>query len=522
MVGNGTLVGKYGGIPSSDYYKKIESTNVPFSSVNSYMREALLDYGPESTAFASEDNRNPNEPGYGTHSRDMLTLRECGSRSNVMPYLPDGTFLDHEFMIRDTRNYENLPNMREEVRHRYARAKYVKFASDADHSVPESSTNPYQINRMIRNDQNRLASRLAIFDDSLDTMIKPGTTPAPHKSNVEMTTLDGTVMNLTDSTSINKANLVGILSNNIEGVLRYSTPDHRVKVSKYGQIRPIQSFNDNNWHTNRQNADYNYNKGNSTNNQTFNKNIACNILNVENSRLFTQASVINSELAFDESNIGYNKAPFLIDPKDIERLISVSTQENNDSNLNSNHNSTNFNYNNRIVTNEAILSSELCETIAQVNKLFLSPQNCEKIRDKVIQTADDNNVYYTSSNKVFLKPGENDLRDQIIDNRDIEESKTIKNYSSLKLINNTNMMNNISTENYGANSYTQKNKKKSTNKAHHLASTELDTDMYQFRENYTAKRNTRTTKLGRLEQNLGDMVLGNDLEDVTVNNSRRY
>ena len=109
----------------------------------------MVDFKPDKThAIEAYEPRSSDDRGSGYQSASRLNLLHSGMRSTELPYLPDGTFLDHEFTIRDPRGIQNNPNMRETVKHATARAAFIKFGNDSDYSVPESGINPVQMQKI--------------------------------------------------------------------------------------------------------------------------------------------------------------------------------------------------------------------------------------------------------------------------------------------------------------------------------------------------------------------------------------
>lgn len=155
-----------GGMPEWALLSKWEQTGVgeDINQVRNMHRSELRDFSCEKPWLEADETVNGGiDPvtgqsrAGGSRSRGILNLRFGGARNNTSPYLPDGTFLDHEFLDnkddyvdnkeRFTKNYTagkagvsrmgGGVNWNEYNRQRAYRGKYVKYYSDADPSTVE-------------------------------------------------------------------------------------------------------------------------------------------------------------------------------------------------------------------------------------------------------------------------------------------------------------------------------------------------------------------------------------------------
>lgn len=167
-----------GGMPGWALLSKWEQTGV-FEDTNQmreYHRSQLKDFSCEQPWLESDAQVNggidPNtgqSRAGGRRSRGLLNLRFGGALNNTSPYLPDGTFLDYEFLEnRDEyksngkkfeKNYtagkagvsrSGGPNWAEYNRQRNYRGKYVKYYNDGDYSTVEHGLNPVTAQENVR------------------------------------------------------------------------------------------------------------------------------------------------------------------------------------------------------------------------------------------------------------------------------------------------------------------------------------------------------------------------------------
>lgn len=224
----------YSPVPAAAIASKYETTNNYYErDIGEYMRGELSDFRTEAPAFESDMPRD-----MGQFSKTRLNLRHIGTVAEDQPYLPDGTFLDAEFIGEDTRGADGQPRFQDARKQKEARAKFVKFASDADNSVVESGIGPEQMNKQIRKSQQLFKERFNNFDESMGNYTTSSAHNSYKSSETLLTTHDGTIVDLSDTTARNRFDYVGQLSTNLPGVLRMNVPDHRVKISQYSHIRP--------------------------------------------------------------------------------------------------------------------------------------------------------------------------------------------------------------------------------------------------------------------------------------------
>ena len=257
------LSGKYGTIPDDIWLRKLEVTELNTDEgdshfgdqqqIENHIRNLMVDRRPDRPFLESDQPRGSNIPGSGFFSEQMINLRVSGALTTTDPFLPDGTFLDHEFTERDPRSTASDPDMREFVKQERARGSFYNYRSDADNSVPESGINPVKMVANIKSGFYPMKDRKQIFDESFDSWHNGGVVKRPKnfESDAGKTLKDGTILDLTEASYLNRQDAITKLSNDPTMAYRHSVPDQRFKIARYGNNRMSQSLKTQDWSANR-------------------------------------------------------------------------------------------------------------------------------------------------------------------------------------------------------------------------------------------------------------------------------
>jgi hypothetical protein len=488
-----TLDGQYGTIPDDAYLRKIERTNLSEDpmQVENYMRGMLADYRPDTPFLASDEARDPSDRGGGTHSTERLALRYSGGRSEEDPYLPDGTFLDHEFLERDPRGVQNQPDWNEARRQKMARAAFVKFSNDESYSVPESGINPVQMRDLIRNSQQQFKDRYTNFEESMDSWHNGGTMQAERGSVIQNITKDGQILDLTESSVRNRQDAVTQLSNNVGGIPRYTTPDHRVKIARYGNVRPMQSIGAQNWNNNRSNAYLDHQIPVEINGQMVNRMLAALIIDIEGQRVNKQ-SVAQGAQYGDSAVNQTHQARRHINPEDILKITMIgltsatqpkSSHAHYDGAMMTRAHANISDGDVRYVQNQSVVNIDMAKSMTQVNRPMTA--NARKdMRESIAKSAARTGVFHEARNMRAVKPTRvTDTMREGLDTRYIEDSKIVKNYSSVTPMKHRTTHENTDHENFGAHSLSTNTRAKNYRKKTATVNThEYDIDMMEFRD----------------------------------------
>lgn len=237
----GGLAGQYGGIPEDIILRKYEQTETfeSPSMMDDYQRRILKDVRPDAPFFESDQPRAPirgpdgRVRGGGFQSRSRLTLRHMGKRSPYEPYLPDGTFLDHQFLEKDPRGtVGHKPDFKKYADQSKARAKFIKFYDDSHNHVPERGIHPTEMQMNIKHGFYRTKDKLKIFSTAFGNR-HTGYNSIPITGKRPQVTADGVIVDLNDASAVNRMGMTDKMSNLTDIGWRAST-DHRFKVSSYG------------------------------------------------------------------------------------------------------------------------------------------------------------------------------------------------------------------------------------------------------------------------------------------------
>ena len=403
LLGNS---GAYGTMPNDIYLRKITVSNLQEDpdQIDKHIRGLLVDFRPDPTFLASDEVRDPNDRGGGTHSAEKINLRMGGARVLDDPYLPDGSFLDHVFAERDTRGTVNEPNMRQHVNQQMARTSFINMGADSDYSVPSEGINPVQMVKNIKGLIYPFKAYFKNFSESLFGWHNGGTKKSGSKQgNLKNSyLLDGAPVDLTDTTCANRSDAVTKLSNDPTISFRQSTPDHRVQVARYGNVRASQDVDNSNYYKNRTNT-FLTGKMEFIEGELVNKQLAELIKDLEK-RNSTRLEVTKGGDYGESMNLNNSREKvkvadiyhaFLIggmtSQLDPAHQIIKSESANNRNSVNK----TTSNLAQHVKYNHAML-----ESMQLGAKQMKAPsRDLQQIRKNVKQTAVDNGIYYMSKNK---------------------------------------------------------------------------------------------------------------------------
>lgn len=200
--------------------------------MDQYYRQQLKDFR-EPPSKLDED-----QPRYNNHSRERLSLRHNLDRSEgVMPWLPDGTFLDQIF-LNDQGN-SMLPDFQQLRGQIDLRARNIPMYTDEDYSVPskEVSATDHIANKDKLFTQTQ--QRLQIFDTSRDYMQTPTIIgKALHGSSQLSKMIQDQTPGFLEEEAASNRNWQVELSNTMP-VGWLTTPDTVFKVAKYDAPRKM-------------------------------------------------------------------------------------------------------------------------------------------------------------------------------------------------------------------------------------------------------------------------------------------
>lgn len=192
-VGGAGLVGD---MPYFPYFRKLERTVIPETRelLQSEMRRTLMDRSSDQPNYESEFKSERQ------YSQAALNLRFGGTRGEpgLTPYLPDGTFLDQEY-LHDGKNEPDFSQYRRHTEHRIKQIQ-KNFGPDSALTTTESILTPGKLTELRRADEWRFKERLQ-FTDGKDAFAAGRTRVIDPDSRVRYYSADGTLIDSNESSN---------------------------------------------------------------------------------------------------------------------------------------------------------------------------------------------------------------------------------------------------------------------------------------------------------------------------------
>lgn len=500
--------GAYGNMPEDMYLRKIEQTNMyedPMQ-VENHIRGLLVDFKPDKPFLASDVARHPDDRGGGFHSKRFLNLRHHGVAGAVDdPYLPDGTFLDHEFTERDPRGTALGPNMRKHYEQQMARASYIKFYDDNDLSVPEQGINPEQMVSNIKSGMYMFKDRYKNFATARGGWHNGGTgfgrDGVRLNSDVGKYSMDGTILDLTEAKQGNRHDAVAKLSADTTIAPRHSTPDHRFKIAKYGTVRVKQSIKQNDWTNNRQSVFQDHNTSVAINGIMANKQLANLIIDLDGIRKTKQVIAQGADYGDSRNNQIRSRK---IHPDDIYKIFMITGSQPNTANqqfegMRIHRYGPVRKHNNREAMENVQINHHILESMQLATKASRE-RDVKDLREQIAESAANNEFYIEVNNRQLGKKGKGNRRDAE-DNRHIEDTKEVKTYAGIMPSKTNRVHEKIDVHDYGKYSLQTKQRhgKRSGLTSNNTYQNEYEQDrgLLDFGTYDRAKRGDKKTHMGR-------------------------
>jgi hypothetical protein len=395
-----SLVGQFGGLDEKLYLAKLEKTcdfEDPEMMYN-YNRANLKDIRPDVPILESD------QPRYNNYSTDRLNLRHVGRRSEAEPYLPDGTFLDFDFLNKDPRGNAVGPDFKEHVKQQQARTKFIKHGIDADNSVPSGGgVNPTKMVMDMKATLPCIKQRLKIFDDSLSQFNRGG------MSHTIATDVDECVQktddrppDMRDEICNPRMNKQQDISNNIKIGWR-TTTDNIFKVAKYGQIRRGPACIKEDINKNRKNTHISHDIIASYADQNSSAKIAAKMIDIIKRK--EMDIECGKDMEFESSRTGQSARRQKILPEDLKSTQTqacASQQASAHSELNTNGTSSHLKgQHHKVDVNKmgkAIIDPLIVDIMVGINKK-MAPREVKDLRDFVQQSAEEMGILVQQANK---------------------------------------------------------------------------------------------------------------------------
>lgn len=238
-VYRGGMAGRVGDIGYEPILAKLERSMIyePAGQVDTDRRSLLIDRGPDECLW-EEDFAHERQ-----YSRQALNLRQGMTRGEpgLMPWLPEGTFMDQEFMGKETRDQGDKPDMKNFRVHSMTRAAGHRFGTDEPLATNEQELSGMKLIRQRSQSMKDARGRLKIFTMSKDGMAAGRTMVIDPDSRVTYYTHDGTLVD---------SNVSGVYKD-ATGLIDARThvgwlteEDADFTVAKYGQISRLAKTQD--------------------------------------------------------------------------------------------------------------------------------------------------------------------------------------------------------------------------------------------------------------------------------------
>lgn len=220
-----------GDIGYEPYLAKLERSQIyePRGQLDIDRRTILMDRTPDEPLFESDF---PSERQY---SKQALGLRSDMTRGKpgLRVYLPEGTFLDHEFMERETRDQGDNPDFKNFTVHSRVRAGGHRFGTDEPLATNEQELAGMKLIRQRAQSMKDARGRLKVFSTSKDGMAAGRSMVMTPDSRPRHHTHDGTLVD--SNTSQIYKDATGLIDARTH-VSWLTEQDADFKVAKYGQI----------------------------------------------------------------------------------------------------------------------------------------------------------------------------------------------------------------------------------------------------------------------------------------------
>lgn len=412
VVGTGdSIVGLSGDMPIDMLMRKQELTcqyQDPYE-VENHLRELMRDFSCDQPFLASDQMRGGIDE-YGTNrggyqSSQTINLRS-GARTLTDPRLPEGVFLDHQFLEKDPRGVALGPDMKKHVDQQYARKDLIKYFPDNDDSVPQGPMNPWKMQMNVRNAQNTTKDYFKIFDTSKGGWTNGGMTPGYSVSNKQNIKDGQVIMDPVQMPNINRIDATNNLSNDTSIGWRRTT-DHRFKVAKYGKTNASKSFTTEDWYKNRSNVHIDHDIYVSWQDTNMLKSTALLMMDLsrkKETQQFTGLSGIN----FGTSAKIKNKQKKLT-PGDMAGITARPTKETRveDSHTALKGEQTPTSGEKLMIHDvknieKTHINPTIVEKMSNINKQ-MNTQKTDDLRNSIKKSADDNGVYMAMDNKQVTK-----------------------------------------------------------------------------------------------------------------------
>jgi len=488
--GKRSIVGSGYNMPIDMLLRKQEITCMYESptQIEDYHRTTLKDLTCDKPLFESDLPRGGvDEMGnsFGNnYSAQSLSLRDSGHRDpqGAEPNLPDGTFLDWQFLEQDPRGTATGPDMKNYTSQQFSRGKFIMQYPDNDDSVPESGINPYDMNKNIRGGQEIFKSYYQNFETAKDGWHNGGSAPG-YAMSVKENTCNG--QDVKDPAQLDNRNRMDVTNNlsNDTSIGWRRTTDHRFNVAKYGKVYEGKSFTDEDWYKNRGTSGIDHDVQVSWQDNNMSKGAALKMIDLSKQKKDAHLTGMHG--------ITYGMGKYArgtkhkLTPADMAGIKVRETKETRTPNAHENIEGMQNNKSGEIMLkhdemkiNKCIINTSIFEKIAQANKAVTKQQK-DDLRKQIENSVKKSEIHAESKNKLKQKynPDSNSLWNSLSVFKK-GNSQEIINYKKMIEQNQISKKNKVDKIKFNDESYTRNQKMNNVIKKQIQKGDTINTDKY--------------------------------------------
>lgn len=409
-AGTDTIVGTFGEMPIDMLLRKQEVTCMYEDphQVEHFHRETLKNLKPDERLFEADQPRGGTDtcgnPFGNNISERFLSFRDSGfqNQQDAEPNLPDGTFLDWQFLEQDPRGVALGPDMRKHAAQQFARASVINYKDDSDNSIPSEGINPWDMNKNVRSIQNYTKDYFKNFDTAWDSWSTAGAKSNPSESKMQIIQDSSDMRDPAQMENRNLMNITNTLSNDTSIGFRRTT-DHEFKIAKYGKTNIGASFTTEDWYKNRSNAHIDHDVMVSWTDVNVTKAAALKMIDLSKQKFTAQWTGLQG-MDWDESKSSRSTKQKLtpVDMAGMEKRPAIETQATAPhADINgavSTKKGSRLLLHDAPVINKTRINTTIFEKMGLVNKQNTKIQR-DDLRKDIQQTAHDSNLYITENPK---------------------------------------------------------------------------------------------------------------------------
>lgn len=238
-----------GSMPFETYLQKLEQTPMfeDPEDVHTMHRSLLRDFRPDAPFLADE------APLENNFSEQRLNFQYGDGWSDVKPDLPDGTFLDYEFLQADPRGHTTDINYGGYLAERGTRYSLIPKTSDDSPTVHEGPIGAPLYADMRDEANDRFRQQYKNFDTARDGWTGGRLMHKPKEHTLSKITPETDPYLVDEGVNYNQSSILQKLEHaNVIGYNTTTSQDY--KIGSFSQVRGSRSLADDDWSKNRRNT----------------------------------------------------------------------------------------------------------------------------------------------------------------------------------------------------------------------------------------------------------------------------